>query len=307
MSNSFLDISSRENFTKARKKAFFKRVMSLLQPNKYDLLSLEEVRKLLSPSSESYQGLKAVPIDHIVGSEGRYQDFNKEFLPKRDHLRPRWMNIDKLHLQNVNLPPIQLYEVGGVYFVRDGNHRVSVARSQGIEMIDAEIVSLDSMIEITPEMGKQELREAVIEFEKKSFQEKTGFPGIVPDYDLDFTATGRFNEVLFHILEHKYYINQEFEEELPLSSAVFSWFENVYTPILQVIREYGLLSSFPDRTEGDLYVWIVKHWHNLKSKYGQHVSILEAAEDVVKTKGMDLGERIRYFFQKIFKGKGLGD
>lgn len=307
MSNSYIDISAQQNFTKARKKAVFSRIINLLSPSKYDLLSLEEVKKLLSPRIETYKGLKVVPIDLIVGSEGRYQDFNRTFLPRREHLKKRWMNIDKLHTRNINLPPVQLYEVGGVYFVRDGNHRVSVARSQGVEMVDAEVVSLDSSISITPDMGRVELRDAVIAYEKIRFEEKTGFSQAVPDYDLNFTATGRYNETLYHILEHKYFINQGYDEELPLSSAVFSWFENVYSPILAIIREHAIMASFPDRTEGDLYVWIVKHWHYLKEKYGSQVSILQAAQDIVQGKGLTLMERIRYFFRKIVRGRPLND
>jgi hypothetical protein len=300
MSSSYYDMSAQENFSKARKKAVFSRILNLLTPSKYDLLSLEEVKKLLSPKIESYRGIKTVPIEMIVGSEGRYQDFNKTFLPRREHLKQRWTNIDKLHLQNVTLPPVQLYEVGGVYFVRDGNHRVSVARTQGMEMIDAEVVSLDSSIEISPDMDRKDLRRAVIEYERQRFEEKTSFSSVIPDYQLNFTATGRYNEVLYHILEHKYFINEGYEEELPLSAAIFSWFENVFKPIQSIILEYGLLSSFPDRTEGDLYVWIVKHWHHLKHKYGDEVTVLQAAQDVVRGRGMNLMQRIRYFLRKIF-------
>jgi hypothetical protein len=307
MGNSYFEMSAQDDFSKARKKAIFSRIVNLLRPSKYDLLSLEEVKKLLSPKTEMYRGLKPVPIDHIVGSEGRYQDFNKTFLPRREHLKQRWTNIDKLHMQQVTLPPVQLYEVGGVYFVRDGNHRVSVARSQGVEMIDAEVVSLDSTVEITPDMDRIELRNAVIEYERSAFEEKTKFSSIVPDYDLTFTSTGRYNEVLFHILEHKYFINQGFEDELPLSSAIFSWFENVFVPIRSIIREYGLMNSFPDRTEGDLYVWIVKHWHYLKEKYGQQVTMLQAAQDVVRGRGMKFGDRVRYFFRKLIKGRSVVD
>ena len=302
MADNYLNAYAEENFHRARKKAFIRQIASFLRPQKYELLSLEEVEKLLSPQKEVYRGVKPVSINLIVGSEGRYKDFSKEFLPRHDHLRPRWLNIDKLHLQNTILPPIQLYEIGGVYFVRDGNHRVSVARSQGVEMIDAEVVSLESIVSITPDMDKTELKQAVINYERQRFEEKTHFSSIVPDYSLKFTCTGRYNEVLFHILDHKYYINQNYNDELPLSSAVFSWFENVYMPILTVIREYGLLAQFPDRTEGDLYVWISKQWHLLKEKYGAAVDIREAAEDIAQEKGMKPAQRLGYLFRKLFTG-----
>ena len=299
MSLDYLTVSSQEDFDRARKKEFIQRIGNILKPHAYELLSLAAVKKILSPTKETYQGMKVVPINLIVGSEGRYRDFNKAFLPRHDHLRPRWSNIDKLHLQNIILPPVQLYEIGGVYFVRDGNHRISVARSQGGEMVDAEVISLDSSVNITPDMSKDTLKQAVINYEYKIFDTKTQFSSIVPDYSLKFTSTGRYTEVLFHILEHKYYINQGYKEEFSLSSAVFSWFNTVYQPILNVIRKYNLLTHFPDRTEGDLYVWISKHWHYLKEKDGDEVEITQAAQDIVQAKGMSLKQRMRYFFLKM--------
>ena len=300
MQNNYLDIHSQENFNRARKKAFVQRIAHFLKPHKYNLLSLEEVKTLLRPRRETYRGIKAVSIDLIVGSEGRYRDFNREFLPRHNHLRPRWQNIDKLQLRNVILPPIQLYEVGGVYFVRDGNHRVSVSRSQGGEMIDAEVVSLDSFVSLSPDMDKNELKRAVINYEQRRFEEKTRFSSIIPEYSLKFTCTGRYNEVLFHILEHKYSISQDHKEELPLSSAVSSWFNTVYLPVLKVIKEYALLTHFPSRTEGDLYVWISKQWHLLKEQYGDDVEILRAAEDVVQKEGMKLSTEDPALFSEIF-------
>jgi hypothetical protein len=136
------DSLAKEDFNRARLRAIFGRALALLRNEKDQLLSLQEVKALLRPESESYRGLRTVPIERIVGSEGRYLDFNRIFLPKREHLRGRWTRVDLAHYQQVHLPPVTLYEIGGVYFVRDGNHRVSVARTQGAEFIDAEVISL---------------------------------------------------------------------------------------------------------------------------------------------------------------------
>lgn len=292
---------ARDNFNRAKARAFFHRILNVITPEKEELLSLDEVRTMVPAKGESYQGLKTVPINLIVGSEGRYQDFNKRFLPKKEHLRGRWTSIDRAHLTDVILPPVQLYEVGGVYFVRDGNHRVSVAKMQGVEAIDAEVTVLDSDIEITPNMTRNDLKRAVITYEYKRFCTLTGFPTIIPDYDLMFTATGRYDELLNHIYEHKYYMNLHRESEIPLGVAIQSWFEHVYTPIIDQVRQEGLLSRFPDRTEADLYVWIVKHWHYLKEKYGPGVSPRAAALDYSKQFGKNLWERITTFFRQLQK------
>jgi hypothetical protein len=212
-------------------------------------------------------------------------DFNKYFLPKSEHLRARWEKVDTARITDVILPPIQLYEIGGVYFVRDGNHRVSVARSQGVDMIDAEVTSLSSEIKIAPSMTTSDLQKAVIDYEKKLFYQKTDFGKLTDCYDLDFSATGRYDEIYNHILVHKYFVNQNFSHEISFSDALISWYNNVYQPIIGIIREEKLYHNFPNRTESDLYVWIAQHWDFLKKKYGVNYSLADAAKDFAQKYG----------------------
>jgi hypothetical protein len=267
-----------EDFNNAKNRAFFSRIQHFMNTDRDKLLSFHDVKEILKPKNQVYRGMQAVPISLIVGSEGRYRDFNKAFLPRRNHLRARWTRVDLARLENVSLPAIQLYEIGGVYFVRDGNHRVSVARSQGVEQIDAEVISLSSEINITPQMTSEELRAAVVEYEKKIFYEKTGFGELTGFYDFDFTMPGRYDAIYNHILVHKYYINEGKQEEIPFSEALVSWYNNVYQPIARIIKEQGMALNFPGKSTGDLYVWIVKHWDFLKRKYGVY-SLPDAARD----------------------------
>lgn len=298
MSNPFVAHEADSHFSRARSRETIQKIINLLKPSSHEMLSLREVREALRPRSESYRGLQVVPLDRIVGSEGRYADFNRQFLPRHEHLRRRWTRVDEAHITQVNLPPIRLYEIGGVYFVRDGNHRVSVARAQGGVSIDAEVVSLDSAIELNPDLTREKLKQAVIEYEKKQFERRTRFDKIFPEYDLWFTATGRYDEVLEHIYGHKYYINMNYQEEIPFEKAMRSWFANVFMPIIREIREQRLLSRFPGRTEADLYVWLVKHWDELKQRYGGEFSLAQAAEDLSNRFGKSLWGRLREFIRR---------
>jgi hypothetical protein len=264
-------MQAESDFNKARNKEFFMRIAHFLRPDKDKLLSFNDVKTILKPRNEVYKGMCTVPINLIVGSEGRYQDFNKYFLPKSEFLRRRWESVDSAAIEDIILPPIKLYEIGGVYFVRDGNHRVSVAKSQGVEEIDAEVVSLESNIKITPGETVNELRSAVIKMEKAVFNEKTNFEQLTGCTTLDFTATGRYDVVYNDILLHKYYINQNYSGEIPFSQALVSWYNNVYDPIIQIITETGVDSLFPKRTKSDLYIFIVKRGDYLKAKYGDDV------------------------------------
>ncbi|MDR1319317.1 MAG: transcriptional regulator [Treponema sp.] len=308
MSAAEIQFQASSDFSRARGKAVLSRIQHFMDADRDKLLSFNDVKEILKPKNEVYRGTGTVPIKLIIGSEGRYRDFNKYFLPKAEHLRRRWERVDEAHLNYLTLPPIQLYEIGGVYFVRDGNHRVSVASAQGVEFIDAEVTSLSSEISINPSMTSADLRDALITYEKKIFYEKTNFGELTGDRDLRFTAPGSYDVIYNHILVHKYFLNQDKTEEILFSQALVSWYNNVYKPIIEIIREQWLLAHFPGRSESDLYVWIVKHWDFLKKKYGVY-SLVEAALDFSKKYGQSRGRFFRFlalladrFFCLVGKG-----
>jgi hypothetical protein len=281
------------DFSRARGRAILSQIQNFLNTDRDKLLSFNDVKDILKPKNEVYRGNQVVPINMIAGSEGRYHDFNKYFLPRKEHLRYRWQKVDEAHIKDIILPPIQLYEIGGAYFVRDGNHRVSVARAQGVEFIDAEVISLTTEININPSMTTDELRVALVEYEKNIFYEKTSFGELTNCWDLNFSAPGRYDVIYNHILVHKYYLNENKEEELPFGEALVSWYNNVYNPVIAIIREQWLLANFPGRTEADLYVWIIKHWDFLKKKYGTY-SLAKAAGDFSKKYGQSQGSFLRF-------------
>ncbi|GHV91558.1 hypothetical protein AGMMS50268_20610 [Spirochaetia bacterium] len=297
------------DFIKARNKALLSQIHHFINTDQNRLLSFHDVKEILKPRNQVYQGMQTVPIGLIVGSEGRYRDFNKFFLPRANHLRTRWERVDIAALKDIILPPIQLYEIGGVYFVRDGNHRVSVARMQGVELIDAEVTSLSSEIAITPDMTTEQLKEAVIDLEKKIFYEKTDFGKLTGCEDLNFTMPGRYDVIYNHILVHKYYLNQGKSEEIPFSEALVSWYKAVYSPIIRIIQDEWLTLNFPGRSPSDLYVWIVKHWDFLKKKYGVY-SLSDAARDFSIKYGQNKGRFYRILammagrFGRLFGKKG---
>jgi hypothetical protein len=305
MSNDMFQSMARSDFGRLRTRETIARILSLLKVQRDEMLSLGDVRSLLRPDSETYRGMRTVEIGKIVGSEGRYKDFNRKFLPRHDKLMRRWMRVDMAHYQNITIPPIKLFEIGGVYFVRDGNHRVSVAKSQRAEFIDAEVISLSSEISLTPSMTREELKRAVIDFEKCRFFEETRLDVHRPGCLIEFTEVGRYDDILAHIREHKWYMNLKKTEEIPFEQAAVSWYDAVYFPIVTILRETRLLARFPQTTEADLYVFIGKHWSELNRRYGPLFTLEEAAEDLSVTPGgrrvvktlKAAGARVRAFFR----------
>jgi hypothetical protein len=280
MSERYYYSLAQNDFGKVRKKELVMRLLNFLKPQKDRLLSLGDVRSLLKPESEHYKGMQAIPIAKIVGSEGRTNDFNRAFLPRHDNLMRRWLRVDVAHYGNIDLPAITCFEIGGLYFVRDGNHRVSVAKSRGADFIDAEVVSLSSEITLHPDMSQDELKSAVVDFERRKFCEETKLCELRPDCRLEFSEVGRYEELLSHIREHKWYLNLNKEDEIPFTEAVLSWYDNVYMPTVRVIRDTKLLARFPQTTESELYVFIGKHWSELGRRYGPLFTLEEAAEDL---------------------------
>ena len=279
MANALIDSMVEQDFYKAHTKALLSRLSHIFQPAQEDLLPFDAARKLLRPEGEVYAGLATVPLEKIVGSEGRYRDFNRHFLPRKEHLKQRWVSIDKTYYQDISLPPIRLYEMGGVYFVRDGNHRVSVARTLGQLEIDAEVTSLQAKIKLSKDMGMDGLRRAVVEYEKKQFFDETGYLAIIGRDDLNFSEPGRYDTIREHIAVHKYYLNEKETKEIEFSSAMLSWHENVYLPIIIAIGEEKILSLFPGRTYADLYLFLVQHWDELKHMKNKDIGIGYAVKD----------------------------
>ncbi|NNM66400.1 MAG: transcriptional regulator [Spirochaetales bacterium] len=298
ISRETVNIQATQDFDKARTKEFFSRVLHFLRPQKNQLLNFNEVKTLLRPNAEIYRGMQTVNIDSIVGSEGRYRDFNAVFLPKNEHMRSRWESVDKAHIQDVILPPIKLYKVGEVYFVRDGNHRVSVARSQGVQAIDAEVTEFKTDYKLEQNENLEELRDKLLRYERERFVEQTHLDQIIPLEHLEFSDPGRFDEILQHIQGHKYYINLNIAEEISFQDAALSWYYNVFLPIIQTISHEGVITRFPGRTKADLYIWIVKHWDELKGKYGEKVSLKDAALDFSHRKGKSLWSQFLGLFRK---------
>lgn len=293
-----------DDFSRAKNKARMQTIMNALRWKNPNLLSFYEVTSLIKPKSETYLGMRTIPVEKIIGSEGRYHDFSAAFFPKREMLRHRWESIDSAVIDNVILPPISVYSLGGYYFVRDGNHRVSVAKSKGVEFIDAEVVELDSQIPLKPGMTMKELRAAAVDYERKNFIEQYK-PDYLPMDEIRFTTPGAYPEMVNHILVHKYYINQDYPYEISFKEAAKSWYDNVYFPIVNEIRKQHLLSAFPGQSEGDMYMWIVRRWDEYKRVGNKNMTAAEAVRKIGRETGRNPFARfaryLKYYLQKLSK------
>lgn len=293
------------DFAKAKNKAFFNEIQHLLSPEEASLISLNDVKKLIRPKNETYIGVKTIPIDKIVGSEGRYQDFDNRFFPKNSHLKNRWERVDEAAIQSIDLPAIKVYEIAGLYFVRDGNHRVSVAKARGVEFIDAEVVSLQSEIVLYKPDNINDMVKQILNYEKRVFYTETAFGDITDYWCLDFSRPGRYDVIYNHILTHKYYLNINKKEEISLEDAILSWFKTVYFPLVNIIQEKHIMHYFPKRTLSDLYVWVVRYWDDLKQKFGEEIPMDEAVSKFRKKYRIPIHKRIINRVKRVIMKKAI--
>ena len=305
MNMDYITQQAEEDFYKARNKAFINEIQHLLSPEEASLISLNDVKQLIKPQNETYIGMKVIPIEKIVGSEGRYKDFDNRFFPKSSFLRTRWEHVDEAAIKAIDLPPIKVYELAGFYFVRDGNHRVSVAKARGVEFIDAEVVSLQSEIKLKKANNINDIIKQIIYYEKRVFYAETNFGDITDYWCLDFSTAGSYDVIYNHILTHKYYINIGKEKEITMEEAILSWFNKVYIPLVSSIKRKHILHNFPKRTLGDLYIWVVKYWDELKQKFGDDIPLDEVVTDFSKTHKPPIKKRIKNQIKRIILRRAI--
>ena len=87
----------------------------------------------------NYAGIQSVPLAKIAGSEGRCDDFDADFRPLKSHNQDRWISVAIARSRDIALPAVELVQVKDAYFVRDGHHRISVAKLEGQLEIEAQV------------------------------------------------------------------------------------------------------------------------------------------------------------------------
>jgi nucleotide-binding universal stress UspA family protein len=284
--------SAVRDFQRARQQAALEAVLARLTGRSVDLLSYDEVRQKLKAREAAVQELKDIPIDAIVGSVGRYQDFTRGFLPKHDSDADRWARVYVAVDAQKGLPPIEAYQLGDAYFVRDGHHRVSVARQLGATHVQAYVTPVISKIPLAPDT---DLTEVILKANYGEFLERTRMDINRPDADLTLTAPGGYASLEEHIQVHRYFMGMDEGRDISLEEAASHWYDDVYLPVVRVIRQQGIMRDFPDRTEADLYLWLTEHRAALEAEFGWDVELETAAADLAKrrSKGSSgLGDRL---------------
>ncbi len=252
---------AQDDFERAYMRSMIRSLIARVTGKRNELLPFDEVREALPYRGQRDIGLQTVPLDKIVGSVGRYRDFDRAFLPTQRQTTNRWVNISAARYKDVPLPPVELYKIGDVYFVKDGNHRVSVARDRNQIDIDAYVTEIDIPFRLTADMDIDSVQ---AEKAYGHFIQQTHLDTLRPDSDLHLSNPAEYARLLEHIHAHQYYLGTERQSDVSYEDAVISWHDSVYRPLIEAIEGAGMLRQFPDLTPADLYLrvseyqWLVR-------------------------------------------------
>jgi len=278
------------DFQYARKQAVMQQILSRLRGKEGELLCFDEVRQQLRSTGTTIKhGLQEIPLEKIVGSVARYDDFTRSFLPKRDADEERWVEVKAAVNDMVGMSPIEIYQVGDAYFVQDGNHRVSIARRLNTKTISAYVTEIKTRVPLT---AKDDPNEIICKSYYADFLENTNLDKLRPNVNLLMTFCEQY-QVFFEQIEAEFNLlkgNQNISDEADLrEKAVAAWYDQVYLPVIHIIRELGVLHRFPERTEADMYVLLSERQAELEKELGWHVKMETGVSDLISTQKRSRG------------------
>ena len=217
-----------------------------------DLLAFDEVTDRLRLTSRTYVGIRSVPLERVIGSVDRVCQFDRDFRPRRRDSQAR---MDKLRaaFPHGQFPAISAFEIGGVYFVSDGHHRVALAHERGQDFIDAEVVRLITNHRLTPDTDIPQLIHTEL---RRVLMEDSGLDQVRPDIDLSFSNPAGYLELLDHIKSYGWDLAVQLEQLPARSRVATEWLAAIFDPGMEAITSAGVDLTQAEMTQGDVFLWL---------------------------------------------------
>jgi hypothetical protein len=266
------DADARDDFQRARRHAVLADLNRRLRREPSDvglILPFEEVVEALGRIGEQDLGLQVVDIDTIVGTVDRTREFDRGFRPISGRVRGRWERIAAAARRGDPLPPVSLYRVSDLHFVRDGHHRVSVARTVGWRKIDAYVTEVRTRVGLDRDVR---LGDLPLKSHERLFHERVPLPGeqrrrlVLSDpWDYAVLAEG--------VEAWGFRATQERGEFLERPVVAAMWFEEEYAPVSAMLREAGFVGR--SETEADAYLRVASLRYRLLRTHEWSEDVLE--------------------------------
>jgi hypothetical protein len=215
-----------------------------------DLLELDEAERRLKPFGRRYLGVRPVPLEHLVGTEGRAGAFTRDFRPRHSFSRDRLRSLEEA-FPDGGFPPILAVKLGDTYFVVDGHHRVAYARRSGGETIDAVVTELVARVPLPPGADMVDL---VLRELERVFLEESGLADARGGIRLSASRPAVYLELLENLQVHGYHLMREHGRVLDKSEIAADWFDSVFSPIIAAVDRDRLGKDYRDAPDADLFL-----------------------------------------------------
>lgn len=237
-----------------------------------NLKSFAEVQKEENAYNSVNLGIKEIPLGKIVGSVEKYSYFDKNFVPKNNIVKQRWISIYTAYMAETMLPPVILYKIKDDYYVYDGNHRVSVAKFLNFASIEAEVEEF---------LPTKDTKDKVIYREHMFFEKETGIEEIILSEPIKYKYLREEIESYTNLLSKRR--NKEFT----LKEGAAKWYKEVFLPIKVLLEENNIEES-QKKNINDIFMFLLDHKYYLSKNEGKNKGYLYSAIDfinLVKTNG----------------------
>ncbi len=242
---------AQDDFLRARRRRVLARLSALLRFEAGDvelMLSFDEVVDALGRVAERDLGIVTIAIDSIVGTVDRGKEFDRAFRPTSARVRARFEQIAGAQRRGTSMPPIDVYRVGELHFVRDGHHRVAVARAQGREELDARVVEVATRVAADASMSAGDLP---LKSHERVFAERVPLPEAARE-QIALSDPFAYGTLAEGVEAWGYRLVQHDDEFLDRAEVARRWFAEEYEPVVAILREAELIGR--RETETDAYL-----------------------------------------------------
>jgi ParB-like nuclease family protein len=219
------------------------------------LLELDEVERRLKPFGRRYLGVRAIPLDALVGTDSRASSFTRDFRPLHAFSRDRLRSLERAFADGA-FPPIVAVKLGETYFVIDGHHRAALARRSGAELIDADVTELVARV---PLPAGADMLDVVLRELERIFLEDSGLAAARPGVRVEVSRPAHYLELLENVQVHGYHLMRGRERVLENAEIAADWYEAIYEPTRAAIERLRLGRLYPDAPPGDLFLVLHRH------------------------------------------------
>jgi hypothetical protein len=251
------------------------------------ILPFDEVVRALGRRGERYLGLQTIELDSIVGTVDRGREFDRRFNPTSGRVRPRWERINTAQRKGQAMPPIDVYRIGELHFVKDGHHRVSVARALGHKDIDAYVT------EIITELGagrEIRLRDLPLKSHQRLFYERVPLPADARA-EIKLSDEWRYAALAEAIEAWGFRVSHERGVLLSRSEVAEEWYDDEYRPVVEMLREAELIR--PGMTETEAYMRVAHLRYLLLRTHDWDDAVIEAVRHDLEAPGIEEDTMVR--------------